>query len=242
MSSLGQLYDSLYAAACGRHPRVRPWHFQWLATCDLHHDLRGLLPALSGDMLDLGCGNKPYQAWLGPAVRSYTGADIGADGQADVSLTPDAPLPFADATFDAVLCTQVLEHVCDLDLLLSELARVTRPGARIIVSMPFLYNLHGAPHDYRRLTEYGIRSLLSRHFDITEMRRQGRIGSTLGQMTLNWVESQLNQRAVTRWLKALLLPLWIPYCALANLSARVLDRLDSTALFYHNSLIVGQRR
>jgi SAM-dependent methyltransferase len=240
-SALGAAYARIYAALCGAHPDVRPWHFQWLATRDLHRDLRELLPGLGGDVLDLGCGAKPYRSWFGRHVQSYVGADV-AGGAADVLLTPDSPLPFADASFDAVLCTQVLEHVRDLGLATSEISRVLRPGGTLLASAPFLYNLHGAPHDHRRFTEYGLRAVFEADFAVAELRRQGCFGSTAGQMLLNFVEIALNSRRLTRLLKAPLLPAWMLFCLGVNLAARGLDLLDGTGHFPHNLLLVGRRR
>jgi SAM-dependent methyltransferase len=45
-------------------------------------------------------------------------------------------LPFADATFDRVICAEVMEHVHDYPAAARELARVTRPGGRIAVTIP----------------------------------------------------------------------------------------------------------
>ncbi len=45
-------------------------------------------------------------------------------------------LPFADATFDFVTCTETLEHVADAGLALREMVRVLKPGGRLVVSVP----------------------------------------------------------------------------------------------------------
>ena len=66
-----------------------------------------------------------------------------------------ACLPFSDGIFDAVACLEVLEHVRAPDKVLSEIARVLRPGGMAYVSMPFLYPVHDAPHDYQRWTTHG---------------------------------------------------------------------------------------
>ena len=47
-----------------------------------------------------------------------------------MELEPDAPLPFGDGEFDLVLCAETIEHVRDLQLLLSEVRRVLRRAAR----------------------------------------------------------------------------------------------------------------
>lgn len=45
-------------------------------------------------------------------------------------------LPFADATFDKVICSEVMEHVHNYPAALRELARVTKPNGRIAVTIP----------------------------------------------------------------------------------------------------------
>ena len=48
----------------------------------------------------------------------------------------NAPLPLPDATFDLVLCAETIEHVQDVQLLLSEARRVLRPGGRLVLTTP----------------------------------------------------------------------------------------------------------
>ena len=103
--------------------------------------------------LDLGCGDGA----VSPAIRAerLTLADVspGAlerararlpDAEA-VEVEPDAPLPFADGAFDLVVCTETLEHVRDVQLLLSEVRRVLEPGGRLTVSTPRHRRLMAAP-------------------------------------------------------------------------------------------------
>ncbi len=101
------------------------------------------LPAV-GDALDLGCGDGRLTREL--RAERVTGADVSevalarARGRLPeavfVHLAPDEPLPFADAGFDLVLCAETLEHVRDVQLLLSEARRVLRPGGRLAVTTP----------------------------------------------------------------------------------------------------------
>jgi SAM-dependent methyltransferase len=110
--------------------------------------------------LDLGCGDGRLTSEL-PA-RELTGADVSrvALGRANsrrlaatwVELDPDAPLPFADGAFELVLCAETLEHVRDVQGLLSEVRRVLLPGGRLAVTTP----VHG------RVTGLGI---LARSFE-----------------------------------------------------------------------------
>jgi SAM-dependent methyltransferase len=94
--------------------------------------------------LDLGCGDGRLTAAL--EAQSLTGADVSgvALGRARrrlpqarlVELEPDAPLPFGDGEFELVLCAETLEHVRDVQLLLSEARRVLAPGGRLAVTTP----------------------------------------------------------------------------------------------------------
>ena len=76
------------------------------------------------------------------------------------------PLPFADGVFDGAVCTEVLEHVPDPGFLLRELARVVRPGALAIVTVPFVFRYHPDPDDFVRFTPMGLgRELRAAGFD-----------------------------------------------------------------------------
>jgi SAM-dependent methyltransferase len=76
--------------------------------------------------------------------------------RADVS----SALPFRDGSFDAAVCTEVLEHVADPRGVLHELARVVRPGGRVVVTVPFVFHYHEDPRDYRRYTPVGLGAAL----------------------------------------------------------------------------------
>ncbi|MFL5827374.1 MAG: methyltransferase domain-containing protein [Thermoleophilaceae bacterium] len=96
------------------------------------------------DVLDLGAGDGRLSSCLQPA--RLTLADVSGvalerarerlpDARI-VELEPDAPLPLPDSSFDLVLCAETLEHVRDVQLLLSEARRVLRPGGRLALTTP----------------------------------------------------------------------------------------------------------
>jgi SAM-dependent methyltransferase len=82
-------------------------------------------------LLDVGPG-AALSDFLRPRFR-YTSVDIG--GHADVNADVQ-DLPFADESFDAVVCSHVLEHVRDDRSALRELRRVLRPGGWAVVMVP----------------------------------------------------------------------------------------------------------
>ena len=122
----------------------------------------------SGLLLDVGCGDKPYESILGPGLSGYVGLEYSeshegsmneASGAADM-LYDGKRIPPPDESVDIVLCTQVLEHVPDPSQLMREMARVLRVGGNLIVTAPFSYRLHAEPDDYWRFTWRGLEHLL----------------------------------------------------------------------------------
>ena len=123
------------------------------------HDHRHLV---GGRLLDAGCGNRPYAVWYEPLVEQAVSLDAAVgDGVSVVGFADH--LPFKDASFDTVLCTEVLEHVTDAERAAAEIRRVLKPGGHALVTVPFLYPVHEAPYDFRRLTHFGLRDLFERH-------------------------------------------------------------------------------
>ena len=109
-------------------------------------------------LLDVGCGRKPYFPFFEPYVDRYVGLDVPGNPDADVDGYVEA-IPLDDASFDVVLCAQVLEHADDPARAVSELARVTAPGGRVLASTHGVQVYHPSPKDYWRWTEAGLERL-----------------------------------------------------------------------------------
>ncbi len=166
------------AAENWRPPLFRPevtLADRWLATVrrfldlqagSIWRDLRLLLPARRGVVLDVGCGAQPYRSLVNPSA-TYHGIDH-ADAQKHFGYSmPDTTYyegdiwPFADAMADVVLSTETLEHVPDARVYLAQAFRCLRPGGRLILTVPFAARWHFIPHDYWRFTPSGLRRVLS---------------------------------------------------------------------------------
>src|SRR3954447_16851462 len=95
--------------------------------------------------LDVGCGDgrltaeldalKLFAADVSRVALERARGRLGPDVQI-VELDPDSPFPLEDSQFDLVLCAETLEHVRDVQLFLSEVRRVLRPGATLAVTTP----------------------------------------------------------------------------------------------------------
>ncbi|QLA20290.1 class I SAM-dependent methyltransferase [Desulfolutivibrio sulfoxidireducens] len=122
----------------------------------------------SGVVLDVGGGSfYRYVRTRMPAVTRWITLDPDATGltkdddQRHVNLVGDGcNLCFGDATFDAVLNSQVLEHVMEPLRMVAEVARVLKPGGYAIFLVPQTACVHLIPHCYGNFTIYWIRRAL----------------------------------------------------------------------------------
>jgi ubiquinone/menaquinone biosynthesis C-methylase UbiE len=108
-------------------------------------------------VLDVGCGEQPLRESVQARGGRYVPVDVerGPAGLPQVVGSALA-LPVRSASADLVLCSEVLEHVGRPESALEELARVLRPGGRLVLTVPFLYPLHEEPFDFVRLTPHHV--------------------------------------------------------------------------------------
>jgi SAM-dependent methyltransferase len=165
----------MIAPGAMRWLRRTPLHPQWLWPAQ---PLKPALRRLRGRVLDVGCADRWVERELGSRC-DYVGLDSWATGRALYAARPGvyadaARLPFAGASFDALICFEVLEHLAQPQAALREFARVLRPGAALLLTLPFLYPIHDAPYDYQRYTRHGLeRALADAGFEIVTLVRRG---------------------------------------------------------------------
>ncbi|MEK7591331.1 MAG: class I SAM-dependent methyltransferase, partial [Patescibacteria group bacterium] len=130
----------------------------------------------TGNTLDVGCGSALYGSYfpnrttLDIEARPGVRVDIVADAH-DLSQIPDA-------SFENILCTEVLEHLHTPALAIAEFHRVLKPGGMLILTTRFIFPLHDAPGDYYRYTKYGLRHLM-KEFEILELTEEANTMETL---------------------------------------------------------------
>jgi SAM-dependent methyltransferase len=164
-------------------------------------------------VLDVGCGRKPYYPFFAERASEYVGVDVVENPAAELLGSVEA-LPVPDASFDLVLCTQVLEHCDDPAQAVRELRRVTAPGGRVLASTHGVQWYHPSPHDYWRWTHTGLRRLFeeSADWESVDVRAGAGTASCLAMLLGAYVEIALRRTHLARG------PVW-----LLNRVGRALD-------------------
>lgn len=218
----------------------------WITESRLRQRLKAIIGSLdiqSADKwLDVGCGVRPYETLFPPGT--YTGVDVADSGRPQSLKAPDffydgQTLPFPDNSFDGALCTQVLEHVANPAALLDEIHRILKPGGRLVLSAPFLWEEHEEPYDFFRFSSFGIRELL-RRCNFGEVVMQKTTGSleTLAQVMSVYVVTNLSL-PIRGWGRGLSLIICCPIQVGGLLLQRLLP--DQKRLFL-DSVIVARRK
>jgi SAM-dependent methyltransferase len=147
-------------------------------------------PRARGRLLDVGCGDKPYEAMFRPYVTEYIGIEHesvfattnASAGERRPDLYYDGKrLPFEDASFDTVISIQVIEHTPHPQTVVNEMARVLKRDGVLILSAPFSGRLHEEPYDFFRYTPHGLRAMCAEaSLEVTEIHGQGNFWSVVG--------------------------------------------------------------
>ena len=141
-------------------------------TAELPHERESLLafaqrvaaelPAGSR-LIDVGAGNSPYRELFDHLQYESTDWEhsVHPGARAVDHVGPAHDLPVPDSSYDAVLCTQVLEHVPNPDAVVAEFYRILRPGGRLYLTVPLAWELHEMPFDFYRYTASGLFRILT---------------------------------------------------------------------------------
>ena len=206
----------------------------------LHRGISKYAPQLTGAMLDFGCGIKPYRGLFN--VDRYVGVDIAVSGHDNALKHADAyydgkTIPFPDAHFDSMLCSEVLEHVFNIDEILGELRRVVKPRGLALITIPFAWDQHEVPYDFARYTEWGIRHLLERHgFRIVAHEKSATYIETVSQLIVAYFYKHMPDNALTKLIRfAIIAPVF--------LSAALMNKLlPDNGNYYLNHIILAERQ
>lgn len=174
-------------------------------------------------ILDAGAGRRPYRRHFAHARYESTDvAECGSGGERHDFLCSLEAIPRPEGVYDAVVSTQVLEHVEDPQRVVDEFCRILRPGGLLFLTVPQGWGIHRAPHHYYNFTCYGLASLFHRAgLEIRFIRPRGGIFCYLGKRLRTLPRYVLKQHLAARdgagrprWgprlVAAALLPLYVP--------------------------------
>ena len=183
---------------------------------------------VTGVFLDIGAGDRWLQPLLPPGAF-YIALDYPSTGTALYRSSPHvladaAQLPLLPDSVECIACLEVIEHVREPDALLAEVARVLRRGGVACLSMPFLYPVHDAPHDYQRWTEHGWRrSVASAGMELVSIRASGSAIESAGLMVCLAISGPLQRLPL--FARVVAVPVALVLIPLVNVSAWSLARL-----------------
>jgi len=136
-----------------------------------------------GVTLDVGCGHKPYEKTFFAGAAKYIGMDYLTDRSTPDVVGSATDIPLADASFDTVVCTEVLEHVADPLKALREMHRVLKPGGHLILTTPMYWPRHEVPYDYFRYPYDGLLHLVKTSgLELVQLYNRGRSYAFIGQV------------------------------------------------------------
>lgn len=135
------------------------------------------LTQVGKSILDVGAGQLQYKKYF--HHLSYVAQDLGVgDAEWDYSgldiVSDIYTIPVADASFDYILCAQVMEHLYEPHRAFKEFSRILKPGGLLFVTCPLIWKEHQKPYDFFRYTQYSLREIGNRHnFKIIEINKTG---------------------------------------------------------------------
>ncbi len=196
-------------------------------------------------VLDMGAGSCPYRSLFSHCryeaqdFAALEGEQLRHGGYGDIDYRCDiASVPVEAGRFDAILCTEVLEHVREPIKVVKEMARILKPGGRLMLTAPLGSGIHQEPyHYYGGYTPYWYEDFL-REAGFAQIQVEANAGSFrfFSQEAIRFVQTTRPFKlGMPLALEFLWLPCWVllaPLLALAlPVLCRVLDRFDREQRF-----------
>jgi SAM-dependent methyltransferase len=220
-------------------------HPYYFVRKNLYRKIGEYADQLRGDLLDFGCGSKPYKS-LFKHVTSYTGVDFENPGHPHLNEQIDCfydgkTLPFESSRFDCIFCSEVFEHLFNLDEILAELNRVLKPGGKMLITCPFVWPEHEEPHDFARYTVFALKSMLENNgFETLVIDKAGDFFTAIFQIRMVY----LNDVCIPKLsLPFLVKTARITVIPLSNLAGLLFHKLlPKNKDLYLNNIVLAQKK
>lgn len=116
---------------------------------------------VSGKVIDLGGSRNSGYHKLLKGEHTFDVVNIDSSTGAERNFNLEEKFPLTDASYDAVLTLNVLEHVFNYPSVLSESHRIMKRGGILVLAVPFLIPVHPSPHDHWRFTGETLRKIIA---------------------------------------------------------------------------------
>lgn len=196
---------------------------------------------LKGNLLDFGCGSKPYKNLF--TVKNYIGVDVLERGHSHETESIDVYydgklLPFKNEYFDSMFSSQVFEHIFNLDQMLLELKRVLKKDGFALFTVPFVWDEHEIPYDFGRYSSFGIKYLLEKNgFEILSLDKSTKFLETIFQLWNLYLYHKLYTK--NKYLNILINFIFIsPFTILGIIISALLPNNKN---LYHDNIILAKK-
>lgn len=116
---------------------------------------------INGVIIDLGGGERPsYERFWYINPENFIRVDVSEKARPDVVADINKPLPFSDNFADTIFLFNVIYILEDPGKTLREINRILKPGGKLFITSPFIFNEAKEPADYWRFTSQGLERLL----------------------------------------------------------------------------------
>lgn len=217
----------------------------YIARSAIFAALQQAIPLLSGNMIDVGCGQMPYREAIISygQVKNYVGLDL--EQNQNYKNSPDltwdgATIPLEDNSVDCAMATELFEHCTEPESVMREILRVMRPGGILFFTVPFIWPLHDVPFDQYRYTPFSLnRHLTNCGFNDIRLSALGGWNKSLAQMIGLYVRRRPMSPSKRYLLSLIALP--IVYCLSRNSLPLFNKELfhEQQVNFHESSMISG---
>lgn len=176
-----------------------------------------------GTCIDIGSGNKNIEKYFDDSKQKIVKIDYPTTSERyenNPNIYADVQqLPIKSNSTNTVIFFEVIEHVADDNVAISEIARILKKSGILLISAPFLYPLHDEPFDFKRYTSHGLINLLEKNgFEIIEVKPHGNSITTLLQLfNLSMLDSIKSMSQKSLLISLFFAPVVIIGCLLSNL-------------------------
>lgn len=211
----------------------------------------------NSSVLDIGAGSCPYREYFSHCeYKTQDFSELSPDqlrgrtGYDKIDYICDATqIPVTDASFDVILCTEVLEHVPEPIKVINEFSRILKSGGKLLLTAPLGSGIHQEPyHFYGGYTPYWYEKFLTEaNFNIETIEANGGFFKHYGQESIRFAQMTAPQKITTNIILLILYsPLWfilsVWLVLIMPVMCNFLDSLDKDKHFTIGYHIVATRK